>query len=254
MASPEGMRQQSQTLGRRARLREATREEIKQLARQQMAEQGTAALSLLGIARQMGVTGPALYRYFPTRDALVTALVVEAYASQARAMEQAVETAGNAAYTSADADLASRTLAAILAYRAWALQHPVDYALLAGNPVPGYVPPRDVVVAAARRGLDLFVGLVEQALRTGTLVLPEIKLTPSLRTMLTALAQEREYAIPVELLYLLLAGWGEIQGLVTLEVFHQIDPLLADVGELYRCEAHAWLRRLGFQSVPPLLS
>src|SRR5215211_2916846 len=104
---------------RRERLRDAAYAEIKSIARRQMAEQGAAALSLRAIAAAMGVTPPALYRYYKSRDELVTALIVDAYNDMADALEAAA-----AAHPAAD--YAGRFLAVALAYRAWAIAHPAD--------------------------------------------------------------------------------------------------------------------------------
>ncbi len=74
---------------RRERVRAETTVEIKEIALQQMAEQGAASLSLRAIAREMGTSAPAIYRYFPNRDALVTALIIDAYNSLADSLQAA---------------------------------------------------------------------------------------------------------------------------------------------------------------------
>ena len=102
------------TQTRRERLREATRDEIKAAARQQMKAEGSAAISLRAIARDLGMTAPALYRYYNSRDDLITALIVDAYTSQADWLERACALlpAG---------DHAGRLLMFVLAYREWSL-------------------------------------------------------------------------------------------------------------------------------------
>ncbi len=129
---------------RRERLHEATREEIKMIARQQMAAQGPASISMRGIAAQMGMSAPFLYHYYQSRDELVTALIVDAYTLLAESLEQA-----DASHSSQD--LADRALAILLAHRKWAVTHPIDYALIFGNPIPGYRAPEQVTIPAARR-------------------------------------------------------------------------------------------------------
>jgi AcrR family transcriptional regulator len=130
---------------RQARQRESqrqdTREEIKAFARQQMAAEGTAALSLRAIARDMEMTAPALYRYFPSREDLITALIVDAFNALADALE-----AADAAPT--QQDYGSRLRAVLMAYRGWALEHPTDFQLIYGNPIPGYSAPRELTVPA----------------------------------------------------------------------------------------------------------
>src|SRR6266436_8003050 len=83
------MKGDTMALDRRARVHEQTRQEIKQIARQQMAQQGTASLSLRGIAASMGMSAPSLYNYYTNRDDLVTDLLVDSYTHQAETLEQA---------------------------------------------------------------------------------------------------------------------------------------------------------------------
>ena len=223
---------------RRARLREATREEIKQVARHLMNEHGASALSLHAIAREMGLTAPALYRYFSTRNDLVTALIVDGYQAHAEAMRVAVE-----AHPATDP--VGRLFAAVLAYRDWALAHPTEYMLFAGSPVPGYAAPTEVISLSARRGMDLLMQLVSAALPAHGYAAPKIELTPQFEAALDTLRRQRGYDLPASVVYVVLAGWGQAQGLVTQELYQRLQPLLANPAELYRCEARVWLERLG---------
>src|SRR5579871_5392343 len=104
---------------RRERQHDATTAEIKQVARRQMAEQGTAAISLRAIAREMGMTAPAIYRYFASRDDLITALILDAYNAQADAIEHAVDSLP-------EEDTRGRLRAGLYANRDWALKHPIE--------------------------------------------------------------------------------------------------------------------------------
>src|SRR4030095_17139404 len=132
---------------RRERVRQATVEEIKAVARAQMAAEGTAGVSLRAIAREMGMTAPALYRYFGSRDDLVTALVTDAYDALADAMEAAVAAVPAGRH-------ADRVRAAFGAFRAWGIEHPTEFALIFGSPIPGYVAP-EATRPAGRRSPDL---------------------------------------------------------------------------------------------------
>ena len=118
-------------------------DEIKAIARQHLASDG-ANLSLRAVARDLGVVSSAIYRYFASRDDLLTALILDAY----NALGTAVE-AADAAVADAD-DLAGRWLAVCHAVRDWALAAPHEYALIYGSPVPGYQAPQDTVPAATR--------------------------------------------------------------------------------------------------------
>ena len=131
----------SRTARERARA-ELTRE-IKQEARRQLAAHGAQGLSLRAVARELGMVSSALYRYFPSRDELLTALIIDAYDALGDAAEAA--DAGRPA-----ADIRGRWAATCHAVRNWALAHPHEYALIYGSPVPGYQAPQATVVPAAR--------------------------------------------------------------------------------------------------------
>src|SRR5215218_7540265 len=148
-------------LPRRARVREATVAEIKAVARAQMAAEGTAGVTLRAIAREMGMTAPALYRYFGSRDDLVTALVADAYEALADAMEAAVAAAGAGGH-------AERMRAAFGAFPAWGLEHPTEFALIFGSPNPGYVAP-EATRPAGLRYTNLLAGLLAEAHADGAL-------------------------------------------------------------------------------------
>ncbi|MEU9385336.1 TetR/AcrR family transcriptional regulator [Streptomyces sp. NPDC048279] len=120
----------------RGRYRAQVRAEIKQRAWDQIASSGVSALSLNAIAKQMGMSGPALYRYFASRDELITGLIGDAYRSLADALRA----------TAADsADLAGLAHA----LRGWALEDPHRYLLIYGTPVPGYHAPDDITAIAS---------------------------------------------------------------------------------------------------------
>ncbi|RST16871.1 TetR/AcrR family transcriptional regulator [Streptomyces sp. WAC04770] len=129
--------------GPRARYREQTRAEIKNLALRQLAEGGGGALALTRIAKEMGLSGPALYRYFASRDDLLSALIRDAYDDAAAAMARA---AARSARGSRGGRARLHDLAA--AYRAWAIAEPHRYLLIQGDPVPGYVAPADTLERA----------------------------------------------------------------------------------------------------------
>ena len=136
----------SQTARERARA-ELTRE-IKEEARRQVAATGAQRLSLRAVARELGMVSSALYRYFPSRDDLLTALIIDAYDALGDSAEQAVATLPRA-------DVRGRWRACCTAVRGWALAHPHEYALIYGSPVPGYQAPQETIPAASRVALVL---------------------------------------------------------------------------------------------------
>src|ERR1044071_6457335 len=113
----------------------------------------------------MGMTTPALYRYFESRDALITALIIDAYQALARALEQADLAASGDAY-------GARFQALARAYHDWSVAHPHEYALIYGTPIPGYHAPREQTVPVASRILLAFGLLFKAAWEAGYLRIP----------------------------------------------------------------------------------
>lgn len=130
----------------RERVRAELTAEITAAARRQLAEVGAAGLSLRAVARELGMASSAVYRYFPSRDSLLTRLITDGYDALGAAAEDADDPA---------APPRERWLEVCRAVRSWARAHPHEYALLYGSPVPGYAAPRDTVPAAARVGVVL---------------------------------------------------------------------------------------------------
>jgi AcrR family transcriptional regulator len=235
------------TMTRRQRLHAATRDEIKAIARRHIAEQGAASLSLRAIARELGVTPPALYRYFDGRDALLTALLIDAYGSLAEALEAAVA-------ARAPGDHAGRLVGLALAYREWALAQPQDYALIFSSAVAGYREPEEPIAGAAGRSLGLFVALIEAARQAGRLRAPvEYEgASPALRQQFDAAGAWHGY--PPLALCLAIVLWTRLHGLVSLEIFQHLQPIIGDPERLYREEVSAAFARLGLAEERPTLN
>ena len=130
----------------RERVRSELTAEITAAARRQLADVGAAGLSLRAVAREVGMVSSAVYRYFPSRDELLTRLIIDGYDDLGAAAEAADDPS---------ASPADRWLAVCRAVRAWARSHPHEYALLYGSPVHGYRAPKDTVPAASRVGVVL---------------------------------------------------------------------------------------------------
>lgn len=129
--------------GARARVRAELTREIADVARRHLATEGAAALSLRAVAREMGMASSAVYRYYPSRDDLLTALIVQAY-DMVGAAAEAADTAQE------PTDLLGRWQGVCRAVRQWALVHPHEYTLIYGSPVPGYTAPALTIGPAAR--------------------------------------------------------------------------------------------------------
>lgn len=210
---------------RRARLHAATRDEAKAVALRQLAEGGIAAVSLNAIGKEMGLTGPALYRYFAGRDAMLTALIVDAYGDLAAAVE-----AADRAHDGGDPAAALRAFAAT--YRAWAIAQPHRYLLLYGTPVPGYVAPPETLALARRIMAPLVNALA--ALPSGAPT-PGAPL-PALDTQFVALAGAIGQPDAGTLLRRGVTWWTRLHGLLGLELAGHFGGMGFDPALLYEAE------------------
>jgi AcrR family transcriptional regulator len=220
--------------GVRERARAATTAEILRLARDQMAAEGAAALSLRAIARDLGMVSSGIYRYFASRDELLTALIVDSYDRLGDAVEQAD------AAVPRRRDFAARWRAAAISIRDWAIAHPSEWALLFGTPVPGYAAPADTIGPASRYTLVL-VGLLADMVAAGARhpgTVPK-----SLRSDLARLRTTFAADVPDTTLAAGLTAWGALIGTIDLELFGHLHNVVDTPGALYDAvvEQHAHL-------------
>jgi AcrR family transcriptional regulator len=206
---------------------------IKETAWKQIAELGASALSLRAIARELKITAPAIYNYFPNRDALVTALIVDAFTSLGDSEEAAIQ--------SIPANkLEARFTALGLAYREWATQYQQRYQLIFGTPIPGYEAPADVTLPAAASALVPLIEAIQALYEAKKLRVENLaKLTPALKSMLEAwqrFVSDTGMQVHIEVLYLAYVIWSRVHGLVTLELGHQNPSFIIDPGEIFRRE------------------
>jgi AcrR family transcriptional regulator len=221
-------------------IRQQTIEEIKTVARRQMGQSGTAGLSLRAIAREMEITAPAIYNYFPSLDDLITALIIDGFAGLAEALEQA-ETSTKGTTPEA------RLRAVLLEYRQWAVDHSVEFQLIYGNPIPGYVAPAQITVPLVQRGFIALAHPLAAAWDAGLVRLPPAyEAIPA--SVLPAIRQIREQfadLYPEGLIYALIVGWTRIHGMITLELFHHTPPTVGDTEAFYRHEVEGFIQQLG---------
>ncbi|MFD9334023.1 TetR/AcrR family transcriptional regulator [Streptomyces sp. NPDC060028] len=206
--------------GARERARIEVTAAIKDEARRMLAAEGAAKLSLRAVARELGMASSALYRYFPSRDDLLTALIVDAYDSVGAAAEQA-----DARTVAADGSPRARWMAVCEAVRAWAMEHPHEYALIYGSPVPGYTAPQDTVGPASRVG-NTFIGIVRVAYEGRGLALPP--LPAELRPEAVRMTADFAPGLPPEVTAALVAAWAQLVGLVSFELFGQFNRVVED--------------------------
>src|SRR5580692_1284621 len=211
----------------RARVRAEMTTEIKAVARRHLETDG-ANLSLRAVARDMGMVSSALYRYFASRDELLTALIIDGY----NALGDATEAADAA--VAERTDLRSRWLAAARAIRGWALDRPAEYALLFGSPVPGYAAPQDTIAAAARTPAVL-VGILADGFAAGALPASgpgTAQLPDALHADLARVRDAISPGLPEELL-LGMTSWVQLFGVVSFELFGQFNNVIEARDEFF---------------------
>lgn len=207
----------------RERVRAELTAEIKQRALRQLGEVGAPALSLRAIAREMGVSSSALFRYFPSRDALLTALIVDGYGRLADAAEHAHEAAA-----AVGATVLERWVATCHGVRDWALAHPHEYALVYGSPVPGYTAPEDTAAPAWRVPRLLAGLLVEIAGDRPVGAWPD--LPPDVAAAVTTSTPTIPEDLPRDLVVRGLMVWTYLFGAVSFELFGHRHGVVDDGG------------------------
>jgi AcrR family transcriptional regulator len=225
----------------RARVRAEMITEIKSAARRHLASDG-ANLSLRAVARELGMVSSALYRYFPSRDDLLTALILDAY----NAVGEAAEAADAAQPRD---DLPGRFLAICHAVRDWAHGHPHEYALLYGSPVPGYRAPQDTVGPATRPSRAL-AAILHDGARSGVLGRSaDPDLPERVRADLAHLTVSEFPGMPAGLLARGMTAWIQLFGVLSFELFGHLHNVVADRDAFFDHQMRAMAAHVGV--VPP---
>lgn len=223
----------------RERARAELTREIKEEARRQLAAAGAHGLSLRAVARELGMVSSALYRYFPSRDELLTALIIDAYDAIGERAEGAVRDAD-------PADPRAQWIAFAHGVRDWAIAHPHEYALVYGSPVPGYQAPEATIAPASRVPLTL-VGIVRKAWESGGMTAPDDELSPELGDQAARLAELTAAGVPGPITARTVVVWTQLFGMVSFELFGQLVGSMDPTGPFF---AYALDRMADFLGLP----
>jgi AcrR family transcriptional regulator len=231
----------STTPTRRERLRTATVSEIKETARRLLVNGGAPAISLRAIARDMGMTAPAIYRYFDSLDTLVIALIGDCFDEVRTEVEQV-------AAAHADADPATRIAVMARCFRLWSLAHPAEFALMFGSPVPDVIPFAaqcgPLNDAGARFGEAFLSVLGDLYATTPFPAPPQAVLDGPLGDAVGPYFATHGDRFPLPVMYAFLSSWTSIYGLVAMEVFGHLQWAMTDVEPLFELELHRAISRL----------
>lgn len=203
---------------RRERIRAATELEIRQRARTLLRDQGRDAVTLRAIARELGITAPALYRYCNSREDLLRQLCDDICTDLSSYLGEELSSVDSG-------EQMVSVFTVCRAFRRWALAHPEEFGLVFATP------PREPQISDHDRFAGLFLGLAgrlmsENGIRAGHKKFsPELEreLAPNKQALASALAAEG-IDLPAEAIgaadaYFLLRWWIRLYGHVALEVF-----------------------------------
>ncbi|CRK56623.1 Transcriptional regulator, TetR family [Alloactinosynnema sp. L-07] len=212
----------------RERFREQVREDVKAAALDQLASGGPQAISINAIAKQLGVSGPALYRYFANRDDLLTALVIDAYCDLRDALAPVLDP------TTPRRDPEERVRGLAGAYRAWALAQPHRYELLFKPPLPGYDAHAEPLAAAARSLMAILLA----ALHGIDDPKPAGPVTYEHEDVLAA------RGAGTEPFHLAVSVWSRLHGIVSLELGGGFSAMHLDADALFERELRVLVERV----------
>ncbi|MBL0884912.1 TetR/AcrR family transcriptional regulator [Myceligenerans indicum] len=229
----------------RALARETLTQEILDAARARLRSDGPAGLSLRAVARDVGMVSSAVYRYFPSRDALLTRLLIDSYGELGEAVERAETEV-------AREDTGGRWLAACRALRTWCMDRPGDFALLYGTPIPGYAAPQDTVEPATRV-IQVLARIVGDAYADGARAVPAPR--GGAGTDATV-AGARDFVVEhglarsglaTESVVRTLMAWSQLFGTVSFELFGHLAGSVTDPARWYDEVAIRLAADLGIQ-------
>jgi AcrR family transcriptional regulator len=204
----------------RERVRAELTREITEIARRHLATEGAVGLSLRAVAREMGMASSAIYRYFPSKDDLLTTLIIDGYNALGQAVEQADAGCDRA-------DHGGRWRAVCHAVRDWALAHPHEYALLYGSPVPGYQAPQDTI-APAMRDTVVFGRIVGDAHEAGALTAPSgaAHVVPAVAEDTARIREQLMPGVPDDVVARAVTAWAGVFGWVSFDLFGQFHNVV----------------------------
>jgi AcrR family transcriptional regulator len=218
--------------------------EIKQAARTLLVREGQQAVTLRAIARDMGVTAPALYRYYPSLERLVGGLIADLYHELSDALEAARDAAPD--------DPSARLHAVCREFRRWSVAHPAEFALMFGSRIG--TPTEEDRGEAQEAGMRLarvFGALFAMAWRESPFPVPaDDEIDPALATQFAVAGPQLLAGLPAGALQIFLSCWIRLYGIVALEVFRHVDFALTDVEPMFEAELADVARRLGLPFLP----
>jgi AcrR family transcriptional regulator len=231
---------------RRERVRAATAREIKDTARRFLVEQGPDAVTLRAIAREMGMTAPALYRYFGSHEELLRHVIGDIFVEVASAIRTAING------VAADGMTAKFT-AGSRAFRRWSLDHPREFALVFGSPLPGIdLNHPDVADKCGQEFMGVFLELYLELWQKKPFRVPApADIDPSLLAQLERFGDATGVPLPAGAILSFAYCWVRLYGMVSMEVYGHLSWVLDDAEPLFDMMLREILPVLGLDGPDP---
>lgn len=190
-------------------------------------DHGPAGISVSAIGKQLGVSGPALYRYFASRDELLTELVIDAYRDLAQALSDAARRAPGRPPR-------VRLTETARAHRSGALAQPHRYQLLFGPLLPGYDAHAPRLVEAAQASMRVLLGVLREADDPAA-----ARPAEPLASQLSALARTHGPGTGAGTALRAITIWSRLHGLVSLEIAGNFASMGIDASQIFETQLAA---------------
>lgn len=219
---------------RRDRLRAATLTEIIDTARRLLVTEGQHGITLRAISREMGMTAPALYRYYDSLDTLVEQLSLTLFDECISHVESAV---------AGQPDVTSKLAVACREFRRWSLDHKAEFALMFASPAdaaraePAVQDPKNPLYAAGMRFCAVYLTLFDELWQAHPFPAPPDEDLPAdLQAQLAAFKAAIGTPLTLGALQVYLSHWIRLYGSVALEVFGHLGFALTDATSMFEVE------------------
>lgn len=231
---------------RRERVRAATMREIKETARRFLVEQGPDAVTLRAIAREMGMTAPALYRYFGSHEELLRHVIGDIFVEVSGNIRSAIEKAA------ADG-MAAKFIASAREFRRWSLDHPREFALVFGSPLPGIdLNHPDIAEECGQQFMEVFLGLYQELWQKQPFAVPAAEeIEPALRAQLERFRDSVGAPLPTGAILSFAYCWVRLYGMVSMEVYGHLSWVLDDAEPMFEMMLREIAPVLGLQYPAP---
>lgn len=223
---------------RRERLRQATIDEIKTIAWDLMQ---TGPITINKITQEMGMTAPAFYGYFKSRDQLMEQLVLDSLDSFHKALQEAMD--------SGPSDISQQLINTLLGYREWAVANPVAFGLFAGKKVSGIDPASQSFSEKTEIGYRIFFNLFDRAWQKSLITIPQTLVLPlAYKQHLLKIKNNLGISFPEEMIHSIIQIMALIHGLISMELSSRFGHMIEDSANIFKFQVITALAQMGLSN------